>query len=125
MPHPYAHLARDLRRNATLAEKRLWYWLRQRPLGFKFRRQVPLGSYIVDFACYEAKLIVEADGLFHAEQEEDLERDAQLQAWGWEVARYWNRDIRRNLDDVMTDIERRLSMRLGRDLPAWHPPTPG
>lgn len=124
MQHPYAHLARELRRNATTPEKYLWHWLRRRPLGFKFRRQVPLGPYIVDFACFEARLAVELDGDFHAEQPEDLDRDAQLQAWGWEVARYWNRDLRCDPLSVQLDVERRLSARLGRDVPAWYHPTP-
>ena len=104
-------LARSLRKNATTAERRLWFWLRQRPLGFKFRRQVPLGPYIVDFACYEARLLIELDGEFHADQEEDQERESALLAFGWEVARYWNRDVRLNLEEVLADIEQRLFAR--------------
>ena len=104
-------LARDLRKNATPAERRLWHWLHQRPLGFKFRRQVPLGPYIVDFACFEARLLIEVDGKFHADQLEDTEREAELRAYGWEIARYWNQEVRANLDGVLADIEQRLAAR--------------
>jgi very-short-patch-repair endonuclease len=124
MRHPYAHLARELRSNATPAEQRWWRWLRRRPLGFKFRRQVPIGPYILDFACYEARVAIEADGEFHADQPKDLERDAWLHEHGWEVARYWNQVILRDINAVAADIERRLSARRDRDLPAWCPPTP-
>src|SRR4051812_36329020 len=75
--------ARDMRRDATLAERRLWGLLRNRKMeGFKFRRQVPLGPYIVDFACLEAKLVVEADGGQHADNVCDERRDAWLEANG-------------------------------------------
>jgi very-short-patch-repair endonuclease len=103
--------AKELRANATPAERRLWYWLRQRPLGYKFRRQVPLGPYIVDFACYEARLIIEIDGQFHAHQEADVTRERQLRAFGWRIVRYWNRDVRLNLDGVLADIEQHLATR--------------
>lgn len=109
MPHPNAHLARHLRQHQTPAERRLWHWLRRRPLGFKFRRQVPLGPYIVDFACYDARLVIELDGQFHADQASDVARTAWLAADGWRVARYWNRDVRLALDDVLADVQARLA----------------
>lgn len=93
----------------TPAEKRLWYWLRQRPLGYKFRRQVTLGRIIVDFACYEAGLVIEVDGAHHADLETDPERDAWLLTEGWSVVRYWNTEVRDNLEGVLADITQKLS----------------
>ena len=73
--------ARRLRGNATLAESRLWKELRQLPTyGTHFRRQVPLGSYVVDFACLRAKLVIEVDGSQHG-QEEEMRRDAARTQW--------------------------------------------
>jgi len=116
MTNPQTQRSRTLRADATPAERRLWYWLRKRPHGCKFRRQVPLGPYIVDFACYEARLVIEADGQFHADQPGDLVRQAWLEAAGWEVARYWNRDVRLNLEGVLADVTQQLMRRvaLGR-----------
>ena len=87
--------ARELRRNQTDAELRLWGYLRaRRLLGAKFRRQVPAGRYIVDFLCKELGLIVEADGGQHTEQEiYDARRTAWLEAQGYTVIRFWNVDI--------------------------------
>ena len=111
MRHPFTPLARTLRANPTPAERRLWHFLRQRPVGFKFRRQLPIDQYIVDFACFGARLVVEVDGRFHAEQVQDLARDARLKERGWEVLRYWNDDIRLNADGVLADIEKHLLAR--------------
>jgi very-short-patch-repair endonuclease len=73
----------------TDSELRLWRLLRERRLnGFKFRRQVPVGPYIVDFLCVGAKLIVEADGSQHAESRHDKARDAYLEGQGWKVLRF-------------------------------------
>jgi very-short-patch-repair endonuclease len=124
MKNPIAHLARTLRWNATSMEKRLWFWLRKRPCGCKFRRQVVLGPYIVDFACYAARLVIEVDGEFHADQASDSDREAWLVADGWEVARYWNRDVRHRLDDVLADVEGRLAARGGEHSLAGSPPPP-
>ena len=71
--------AKAMRHIATDAEKKLWHLLRSRPLdSVKFRRQVPIGSYIVDFVCHEKRLIVEADGGQHAESPNDVGRDRWL-----------------------------------------------
>ena len=79
--------ARAMRRAPTDAERRLWRLLRDRRLsGLKFRRQVPVGPYIVDFLCVGARLIVEADGSQHAENSRDKVRDAYLARQGWKVA---------------------------------------
>jgi very-short-patch-repair endonuclease len=82
-------LARQLRASATDAEIRLWSRLRRRQLeGFRFRRQQPMGSYIVDFFCPDAKLIVEVDGGQHAESTTDERRTQWLEAQGYHVVRF-------------------------------------
>jgi very-short-patch-repair endonuclease len=87
--------ARALRRGMTEAEQQLWYHLRGcRFFGLKFRRQRPLGSYIVDFVCIGLKIIVELDGGQHADQVEyDARRDAWLRAQGFSVLRFWNDEV--------------------------------
>lgn len=97
--------AKALRRNATDAEKKLWALLRDRRLqGWKFRRQVPLGNYVVDFYCSEAKLVVEADGGQHADSTDDEVRTAWLERNGYRVKRYWNNDILANPEGIFIDI---------------------
>ena len=86
--------ARTLRRTQTDAERRLWQLLRGRRLtALKFRRQVPLGRYIVDFVCFEYRLIVEADGSQHAESLHDVVRDTWLDSQGYTIVRFWNHEI--------------------------------
>ena len=98
--------ARRLRREATDAERRLWYHLRNRQLGgFKFRQQETIGRCVVDFACVECRLVVEADGGQHGE-EADRERTAYLDSLGWEVLRFWNNDILQQTDGVLSVILR-------------------
>ena len=91
-------LARKLRQQSTDAERMLWKHLRaHRMAGYKFRRQVVIEPYIVDFICLDARLIVEADGGQHLEQaEDDLKRSAFLQSRGYKVIRFWN-------DEILTD----------------------
>ena len=88
-------LAKVLRKSQTDAEKIVWQKLRSKQLsGFKFKRQQPLGRYIVDFVCFDKKLIVEIDGGQHATQTgKDLQREQWLQSEGFEVVRFWNNDI--------------------------------
>ena len=101
--------ARELRKNMTEAEKRLWYLMRRHNLESKlFRRQVPIDHYIVDFACFSKRLVIEVDGQFHADQPSDLERDAWLRSQAWTVVRYMNRQVRFELESVCLDIEQRL-----------------
>jgi very-short-patch-repair endonuclease len=99
-------LARTLRRQATDAELLLWKHLRAHRLaGYKFRRQVVLEPYIVDFLCLEARLIVEADGSQHLQQEEyDCERTLFLESMGYKVVRFWNHDILRDIDTVLEQL---------------------
>ena len=101
-----AEHAFELRRSLTRVERRLWYHLRaKRFQGFKIRRQVPLGPYVVDFLCERAKLIIEADGGQHAERlEQDAKRTRWIEAQGYRVIRYWNNEVMRNLEGVLLTI---------------------
>nr|WP_298126032.1 DUF559 domain-containing protein [uncultured Pseudoxanthomonas sp.] len=102
--------ARELRRDMTLAERKLWSILCRRQLeGFRFRRQVPIGPYIADFACLEGALVVEVDGGQHMDAETDCARDAFLRGKGFHVLRFWNNEILANLEGVRVLILRRLS----------------
>ncbi|HLZ83426.1 MAG TPA: endonuclease domain-containing protein [Caulobacteraceae bacterium] len=98
--------ARSLRADSTDAERKLWSVLRSRQLGgAKFRRQVPVDRYFADFACMDAKLIVELDGGQHADQQPyDDARTARLQEIGWRVMRFWNNDVIENVEGVADDI---------------------
>jgi very-short-patch-repair endonuclease len=90
---PLLERAKQLRINQTDAEQRLWYYLRaHRFLGLKFKRQKPLGRYIVDFVCMEYRLVIEADGGQH-NGFRDEQRDAWFKAQGFEVLRFWNHEI--------------------------------
>jgi very-short-patch-repair endonuclease len=104
---PLLKHAREMRRQPTEPERRLWQRLRRKQLGgYKFRRQQPLGSYIVDFYCHEACLIVEVDGDSHAFQEAyDAERTAWLEGEGHKVIRFWNVEVMQNLEGVLQVIE--------------------
>jgi very-short-patch-repair endonuclease len=98
--------ARRLRRDMTEAEKRLWYLLRgHRFGGVKFKRQVPIGSYIVDFASVSLGLVIELDGGQHDSQRAyDARRTASLKAGGYRVIRFWNDEVFENLDFVLQTI---------------------
>lgn len=103
--------AKALRSNQTEAEKRLWYHLRaHRFLGLKFKRQKPMGRYIVDFVCVERRLIIELDGGQHAEQVTyDQQRDAWLRSQGYRVLHVWNNDVMQQLEGVLEQIRCALS----------------
>jgi len=111
MPSGGHTFARKLRRGQTEAEQRLWSRLRAHQLeGLKFRRQEPIGPYIVDFVCLERSLIIEVDGGQHAENaDQDAERSAWLRAEGFEVIRFWNHDVLRETDAVVEAIRDALS----------------
>jgi very-short-patch-repair endonuclease len=86
--------ARKLRREPTDAETAMWRLLYgRRPALSKFRRQVPLLSFILDFVCFEKQFVIEIDGSQHADSELDTARDAVLMAQGFRIARYWNNDV--------------------------------
>lgn len=100
--------ARSLRRSMTDAELRLWRHLRRQQLGVVFRRQVPIGAFIVDFACLPAKLVVEVDGGQHDEAPADVVRDRWLGEKGFRVLRFWNHEVLTNLDGVIAAIQEKL-----------------
>ncbi|HZW24832.1 MAG TPA: endonuclease domain-containing protein [Gallionella sp.] len=103
--------AKSLRRTMTDAEQRLWYHLRaHRFMDRKFKRQKPIGRYVVDFVCLEEKLIIELDGGQHADNiEYDQERDAWLRGEGYTVLRFWNNQLMENMDGVLEQIRLTLS----------------
>jgi very-short-patch-repair endonuclease len=115
--------ARGLRRRQTDAERRLWARLRDRRLlGAKFARQVPIGSYIVDFCCRERRLIVELDGGQHAVQADyDAGRTALLQALGYRVLRFWDNEALGNTDGVLQRIAEALTTTAVRPSPRPSP----
>jgi very-short-patch-repair endonuclease len=95
---------KKLRTLMTDAEWKLWRALRSRGIGGKFRRQVPLGPFIVDFVCFDSKLVVEVDGGQHADNPRDAERDRYFTDQGYRVLRFWNTDVLKNLEGVLTRI---------------------
>ena len=114
--HNYKHLEqrrKDLRNNSTTAESFLWKYLQQKKLqGKKFRRQHSITNYIVDFYCPSEKLIIELDGEIHnniSQQNYDFERTKKLEALGFKVIRYENKQVFENLEQVLEDINTHLS----------------
>jgi very-short-patch-repair endonuclease len=103
-------LARTLRHQSTDAERLLWKHVRGRRLaGYKFKRQVAIEPYIVDFVCLEAKLIVEADGGQHMEQVvHDVKRTEYLESLGYKVLRFWNNEILGDIHSVLVWIHHYL-----------------
>jgi very-short-patch-repair endonuclease len=107
--HKAVGMARRLRRQITDAEAKLWYFLRDRRfVSFKFVRQAPIGPYVADFLCRQAKLVIELDGGQHAESARDGVRDAYIMAQGYRVLRFWNSDVFTNREGVLTVILQEL-----------------
>ncbi|KAA9338851.1 endonuclease domain-containing protein [Adhaeribacter soli] len=101
-------LARNLRKDSTKSEIRLWCELLsgKRMLGFGFRRQRPVGNYIADFLCKELNLIVEVDGYTHNfKTGEDAKRDADLQVIGFKVLRFSDREVMQDIENVRRTLE--------------------
>ena len=100
--------AKQLRTDQTEAEQRLWGYLRAKRLqGWKFNRQVPVGNYIVDFICDEARLVIEVDGVTHSDDHQiiyDEKRTRYLESLGYRVFRCYNTDVYQNLDGVLEGI---------------------
>ena len=98
--------SRYLRKNMTMAEKKLWVHLRDKKFNhIKFRRQVILGKYIVDFISFDPKVIIEVDGSQHSDQViYDDARTRYLSSLGYKVLRYWNNDVLSNTEIVLNDI---------------------
>jgi len=104
------HRAKRLRQNMTEAEQKLWQALRARQLGRKFRRQHPLGPYIVDFVCLQDKLVIEVDGGQHLLQvRSDQARTHWLQKSGYRVLRFWNNNVLKDINTVMERIDAELT----------------
>jgi very-short-patch-repair endonuclease len=103
-------LARDKRRNPTSSEERLWQALRTtRPCGFKFRRQHAIESFIVDFYCVKANLVIEVDGPIHERQrEEDAQRQSVLESPDLTVLRFTNDEVLDDLGNVLSTIEKHV-----------------
>jgi len=99
-------IARKLRAEMTDAERKLWSLLRRKQLaGFRFRRQVPLGPFVADFACYSARLVIEVDGGQHGVRvDHDERRTKWLEQFGWRVLRFWNGDVLREPENVIEMI---------------------
>lgn len=108
--------SRELRKNTGEPERRLWRALREALPGMKFRRQVPMGPYHVDFCSHAARLIIEIDGDDHAtKQESDAARTRFLEHEGYDVIRFANADVMTNLDGVVAAIGARVAhMQKGR-----------
>lgn len=104
--------ARHNRREMTKSETILWQTLRSEFRGIRFRRQHPIGDYIADFLCVTEKLVIEVDGGYHSEpqqQQEDQWRTEYLQSKGYRVIRFTNEEIDTNVNDVIYKIKEELS----------------
>ena len=99
--------ARELRRDGSRAERKVWEFLRGRGIGAaKFRRQHPIGPYFADFACLSRKLVIEIDGDHHAFQlERDARRTAAMEREGWRVVRFWANEVVQNPEGIWAEIE--------------------
>lgn len=112
--------AKLLRQNSTDAENRLWFFIRAHRLnGYKFKRQVPIGNYIVDFVCIKQKLIVELDGGQHLlNSDYDKQRTFYLNKLGYRVLRFWNDEVLLKTEAVLENILKELE---NCALPSPHP----
>ena len=122
----YHDLARELRKNLTDAEQRLWSHLRGKQFGgFRFRRQAPIGQFIVDFVCFERKVVIELDGGQHRlVSEQDEARTNWLNAQGFRVLRCWNHEVFEDLDSILEAIWLALKTAPGEEVSHWETPHP-
>ena len=134
------HKSRSLRKSGTLGEVLLWRAVKARSLGVQFRRQVPLGNYIVDFLCHERSLVVEIDGGTH-DHEDQVRYDERRRAWleenGFRVLRFSEMEVRKNTEGVVETLRDCLALDSGCDpesgatrkapppAPSGHPPRGG
>ena len=106
--------AKALRRSETIAERKLWSYVRNRQIdGWKFKQQDPFGRYVLDFFCFDANLVVEVDGCQHLEgtADYDRQRTANLERQGLRVLRIWNADVMSNIEGVLETIYSELQQR--------------
>lgn len=107
--HQYISIAKQLRKTQMPWEAKLWHRLRShRLLGLKFKRQVPIGPFVVDFCCNERRLVVELDGSQHVEPEvqaKDVDKQKYLERNGYLVLHFWNNDIDNNIEGVLEVIQ--------------------
>jgi very-short-patch-repair endonuclease len=105
--------ARELRKNSTPQERKLWSFLKSSKFyGFKFRRQFPIDGYIVDLCCVKAKLVIEVDGGQHSNPDDrdyDIIRDAEIKKSGYRILRIWNNQLNENLEGVGEKIHEMLT----------------
>jgi very-short-patch-repair endonuclease len=109
MPDRQTHYrnALAMRREPTSAERIMWRLLRGGQIGgLKFRRQVPIGDYIADFACFDPRIIIECDGGQHADSVYDAARDAWFRARGFQIFRFWNGEVIDNSEGVAETLLR-------------------
>ena len=113
--------ARELRNNATDAERKLWQHLKSRQLrGIKFRRQYPIAGYVADFAAPEIRLVIELDGGQHLEQREyDRKRTEKLACNGYRVLRFWNDEVLLQAEHVLSEILRMIDATPPQPSPAF------
>jgi very-short-patch-repair endonuclease len=110
--------SKNLRKRLTDAERLLWKYLRAKQVeGLKFRRQEPIVNYIVDFVCFESRVVVEVDGGQHSE-ERDAKRDNWLQSQGFKVTRFWNHEVLANIEGVLEVIRRNCIHQLKSESPS-------
>jgi len=112
MRHQLTKFARKLRKEQTPQEAKLWALVRRKSFkDFKFRRQYPIGNYIVDICCPEKRLVIELDGGQHSEEKQieiDKERERFLKNRGYKILRFWNNDIDKNIEGVFDKIDQWL-----------------
>ena len=101
-------ITKNLRKRPTEAEKLLWRRLRVKQMeGLKFRRQQPIDNYVVDFVCFDKRLVIEVDGGQHAvEKQKDVRRDNYLRKHGFKVLRFWNNEVLQNIEGVLGEIRK-------------------
>jgi very-short-patch-repair endonuclease len=104
-------LARNLRSRMTDAEIKLWYRLSRKQLGVIFRRQYPIGDFIVDFVSFDSRLIIEVDGSQHADSKQDKNRDEFLESQGFKVLRFWDNEVLNNINGVVETIQEAITNR--------------
>ena len=122
IPPNMLRIAREMRRPMSPMEARLWFRLRNRQLGYKFRRQEVIGEFIVDFVCPSVRLIVELDGVLHEiSKEKDANRTVRLEMQEYKVIRFTNREVADNVEAVLETIVSECDRRLKQTAADPHP----